>query len=143
MRVFLAAAFAVIVSAVIVSPALAAELQFQCSLKQRSSSTSAAGHSQYVTGFARKYRLKDGVLYISESVGVRNCTLTDLTIECDSTDIILEKGSRPRTRKRTAKMDRSTGETRMSEAYSGFSGDAATVPDVTSQYSQSGICKPI
>ena len=40
-------------------------------------------------------------------------------------------------------MDRSTGETKFNEAYSGFSSDGLTEPDVRSNYSQRGVCKSI
>ncbi len=122
---------------------LAVELQFQCSLTQRSSSSSAEGNFYGVTGFARKYRFKDGILYISPSVEVRNCTLTDRAIECESTEAPPAREAVRRHKSGQQKMDRSTGETKFNEAYSGFSSDGLTEPDVRSNYSQRGVCKSI
>ena len=40
-------------------------------------------------------------------------------------------------------MDRSTGATKFNEAYSAFSSEVLTEPDIRSYYSQRGVCKPI
>ena len=130
------------VFAIIASPATAAELHFQCSLKQRSFSASSEGTFVGVTSFARKLRLKDGVLNLA-SVEMRNCTLTEVTIECDSTDVTPIKGNRSETRKRTFKINRTTGDIKLVEAFSGFSSDVSAAPDIRTGYSQSGVCKQL